>query len=287
MKKTVQKIVVNALTVTRVIATFAMPILFNVLSTPTFLLIIGLVLLTDSLDGILARSWEVSTLFGSFLDMGADKLFAISILSILTIMYPVMVIPLLLEFIIAITNVIGTKKGGSGKSSQLGRVKTWALGLSMFTLLLVGLSPDLSESLNSIKIDNSTLNTLANTLSEKFKFIDSKSVVSLANNTKEVLTNASNNLLNFIVENKNTIEKVSISMAIIPETIVASDYTIKSLKTPNKSTKKKIEVLKLLKSREFLKEVLFNEQFYKENKDKTLVEILDSDEVKKLTLTNK
>ena len=34
---------------------------------------------TDFLDGALARHWDVSTIFGSLLDMGADKIFGIAV----------------------------------------------------------------------------------------------------------------------------------------------------------------------------------------------------------------
>ena len=72
--KKAKKVIVNGLTLSRVAGTIAMPVLFNTLSAPIFLLVVAAILFTDCLDGILARHWRVSTIFGSIADMGADKL---------------------------------------------------------------------------------------------------------------------------------------------------------------------------------------------------------------------
>ena len=49
-------------------------------------------------------------------------------------------------------------------------------------------------------------------------------------------------------------------------------------------TKKDVKIFKLLRSKEFITQVLLNEKFYKENKDKSLNDILNSEEVKNLSL---
>ena len=98
---------------------------------------------TDFLDGLLARKWGVSTIFGSLLDMSADKIFGISLLVVLSTMYPIMTIPLVLEVLIGAINIKNAKNGGLGKSSEIGRIKTWVMGLSVCSILLTGLSNDL------------------------------------------------------------------------------------------------------------------------------------------------
>ena len=212
-----------------------------------FLIVIGSVLLTDALDGILARHWDVSTLFGSFMDMTADKLLGLSILSILAIMYPIMTIPLCLEVSIAAINVRTAKNSGKMKSSQIGRIKTWALGISIFSLLLTGLSPELIKSLESIKIDSTSINQVIEKIKEG---------------------------LFLIKNNKEIINKTSVGLAIIPESIVSADYLIKSIKTPTKEDSRKLKIADLIRNKEYIKDIIFDENFYKENKEKPLIDIL-------------
>lgn len=249
-----KKIIVNSITGCRILATFLTPILFNTLSAPLFIVFIGAILLTDSIDGILARKWKVSTLGGSLLDMSADKVFAFSVLIALSTMFPIMKIPLILETLISAINISKVNKT-VGKSSELGRIKTWIMGLSIFSLLLVGLSPELVESLKNIKIDEVVLdkgNLIASNL-EKIKL-----------NFQELSTN----VLNFINTHKKTIEHICETATITSESLVAADYAIKGLKKadPNSKTIKIAELLKnkefLKENKEFLKEILFNEKYY-------------------------
>jgi len=292
MEKTKEKVIVNALTGVRILGTFAMPVLFTALSTPAFLLTVGLILLTDLIDGKLARHWEVSTLGGRYLDMTADKLFAFSLLIVISLMYPIMAIPLGLEVGIATANIIKAKKGGVVKSSQLGRAKTVLLGISMFSLLVVGLSPELSESLNNIKIDTNLFKNIADMISDKFssisEFIKNTGIKldDKIESLKSYLVSGSKEAIEYIQENKEEISKISAGLGIIPEAIVAGDYTIKTIKEPDKKSNINIKILKLLRNKQFLKDILFNEQFYEENKDKSIPEILENEKVKKYTLNN-
>ena len=66
--------IVNSITMIRVIGTFLMPF-FAIILTPVGLIIyITCLLLTDALDGFLARTLNACTIFGSLLDQAADKL---------------------------------------------------------------------------------------------------------------------------------------------------------------------------------------------------------------------
>ena len=100
MSKVIKKIIVNSLTFSRILGTILMPILYINLDSYIFLIVIGLLLLTDFFDGLLAKVWNVRTLFGSLLDMLADKLLALSILVILGLIYKLMFIPLIIEILI-------------------------------------------------------------------------------------------------------------------------------------------------------------------------------------------
>ena len=202
MDKKIKKSIVNGLTGTRVVGTFLLPVMFNSLSSPVFILIVGLLLLTDFIDGPLSRIWGVSTIFGSLLDMGADKLFGIAVLIALTSMYPIMWIPALLEGLIIITNVKNTNNGDIGKSSELGRCKMWVVGLSICTLFLTGMSKEL---------------------------IDSLSIINLNNSFQQII----NSIKSFIISvknNKEIIEPIPATAAIVSESIVATDYIKKHLK---------------------------------------------------------
>lgn len=250
--KKAKKIIVNGLTLSRVAGTIAMPMLFNSLSAPVFLLVVAAILFTDCLDGILARHWKVSTIFGSIADMGADKLFGFAVLIVLSTMYPIMTIPLVLETIIAGVNIKTTKNNTLAKSSEIGRIKTWVMGLSMCSLLMTGLSPELATSLESINVAD-----INNTFLSSLKEIGNK-------------------VLEFVNQNKQTIESISQTAAITAESIVATDYTIKSIKSNNKNSNayKIADLIKNKKFVEYAKKVMFDEKYCEETKDMPLLEKL-------------
>ena len=266
----VKKIIVNGLTLSRVAGTIAMPLMVNTLSAPIFLLVVAAILFTDCLDGILARHWKVSTIFGSLLDMGADKLFGFAVLITLSTMYPIMSIPLILETLIAGVNIKAAENNSVAKSSEIGRIKTWVMGLSMCSLLMTGLSPELATSLERVNIQ-----TISPVMNE------------LLNLIKEI----GNKVLNFVNQNKQTIESIAATASITAESIVATDYTIKAIKgkDKNSNTYKIAELIKNKKFVEYAKKVLFDENYYKETKDMPILEKLCPpelrDEIKRKKLT--
>ena len=129
MNKIGAKIFVNAITLTRIIGTFLMPFVSDKLAAEELVIYIALILLTDSLDGILARKLNVCTLFGALLDTLADKLFGISLLIILASKFPIMIIPIIIEIIIILINTISGARGSKINSSKIGKIKTWILGV--------------------------------------------------------------------------------------------------------------------------------------------------------------
>ncbi len=271
--KKAKKVIVNGLTLSRVAGTIAMPVLFNTLSAPIFLLVVAAILFTDCLDGILARHWRVSTIFGSLLDMGADKLFGFAVLIVLSTMYPIMSIPLILETLIAGVNIKAAENNSVAKSSEIGRIKTWVMGLSMCSLLMTGLSPELATSLESVNIQ-----TISPAMNE------------LLNLIKEI----GNKILDFVNQNKQTIEAIATTAAITSESIVATDYTIKAIKGKDKNSNV-YKIAELIKNKKFVvyaKKVLLDEKYYQETKDMPILEKLCPPELreeikrKKLT-TNK
>ncbi len=124
------KIFVNSLTLIRILATFILPFVWKVLSPIHLIIFVSLILLTDFFDGLFARTFNVRTLFGSLLDMTADKVFGIVMILIVAIYFPIYYIIAILEILIALVNVSAALMGARAKSSFIGRVKMWVLGVS-------------------------------------------------------------------------------------------------------------------------------------------------------------
>ena len=124
------KIFVNSLTSIRILATLILPIVWKFLPPIYLMVFVSLVLLTDFFDGLFARIFNVRTLFGSLLDMTADKVFGIVMILIVAIYFPIYYIIAILELLIALVNVSAALMGARTKSSFIGRVKMWVLGVS-------------------------------------------------------------------------------------------------------------------------------------------------------------
>lgn len=131
-------IFVNVLTFLRVIATFLLPLLWGVLIKRPLILLsfVALILLTDFFDGLLARKFKVSTLFGSLADSIADKMFGIIVLLIVAKYIPIFYLPFILELVISLINLVAAFLGATVKSSFLGKTKMWFLGISILTGLI-------------------------------------------------------------------------------------------------------------------------------------------------------
>lgn len=226
MSKRVKKIIVNGLTFSRVLGTLLMPIFYTYLNSYTFLVVVGLLLLTDFFDGKFAKYWGVRTLFGSLLDMLADKLLALAILIIVGIMYPLMFIPFILEILIMCINIYSTHLGATPKSSQIGRIKMWILGASLFVLLFL--------SLNDVLVN--------------VKFFE------------------------FIFNNIIPIKYIFIGGAIFIEIIVFCDYFIIMLKNIKNEKKSKIKFSDIKENKEFIKSILFDEEYYIKTIDMSLIQ---------------
>ncbi|MDD4187675.1 MAG: CDP-alcohol phosphatidyltransferase family protein [Bacilli bacterium] len=131
MKNKKAIIIVNSVTMTRVIGTFILPFISIKICPAELVIYVGLLLLTDAIDGLLARRLKASTVFGSILDATADKLLGIACLAVLSQRYPIMLLPILTETIITIINLRGAIGGATTESSFLGKIKTWVLGLGI------------------------------------------------------------------------------------------------------------------------------------------------------------
>ena len=170
MKKTGAKILVNAITMSRVIGTFLMPFVSVAYNAEQLISYIIILFLTDSIDGIMARRLKVSTLFGALLDTLADKLLSIATLIVLARVYPIMWVPIILELLITIINVTSGTKGGVTGSTMLGKAKTWVLGICTVLGFITVFATDLVNL-----IDNSS--TIGLSLINMFKYISKNSKI--------------------------------------------------------------------------------------------------------------
>lgn len=248
MDKNTKKWIVNILTSLRVVGTLILPVLCTCLSSTAFLLIVGAILFTDFLDGKLARRWDVSTLFGSLLDMGADKLFGISILIVLAFTYPIMAIPAGLEILIASVNIKSVLKGNKSKSKWSGKIKMGVSFFSVLSLLMIGASPELSVILENI----------SGTIKDMLK-----------------------NITEFFINNKETIESIAIPATIVAETVTLADYAKDYSKIKDNESKKLLEELKKYKEyikdykfKKYMKEIMFDEEYHENTVDEPLVKKL-------------
>lgn len=125
------KVLVNLITALRLVLTFLLPVMKDKISIWAFIIDIALLFLTDFFDGFLARKFKVQTLFGSLLDKIADKTLSIMLLIMLISEIKTLIIVLILECIISVTNIIivGLKK--KTKSSMLGKIKTWIISIAI------------------------------------------------------------------------------------------------------------------------------------------------------------
>ncbi len=131
MKKTIMKVIVNMLTISRIILSFILLLNFKSISGLFFLITIVLLFMTDFLDGFLARKFSVQTNFGATMDTIADKTLCIILVLLLCSKYRVSYLLLIGEVIIGLLNMFAYLKGLKTKSSYIGKIKMWFLSISI------------------------------------------------------------------------------------------------------------------------------------------------------------
>lgn len=117
----------NLLTTSRLAGTFIIPSLFfsgNYIGT---LLAVAFFSATDFFDGRIARKYNGFSEFGRLLDPIVDKIFAIGLTLAILPKFPLILINLVPEAVIAFINSKSFKGNGNPKSSILGKLKTFFL----------------------------------------------------------------------------------------------------------------------------------------------------------------
>lgn len=147
--KTAYKQIPNLLTISRLLATIPINILFFTGNIMASLITCGVAAFTDFLDGPIARKCHSDSQFGADLDAICDKLFIGLMALPIVIQNPFMLANIGLEAAITYTNVQAKKEGKEVKSAFIGKAKTWALSLTVlagYLLPLLQINPSLLAS---------------------------------------------------------------------------------------------------------------------------------------------
>ncbi len=131
MTKLKKKVIVNVLTLSRIVAAFLLPFIFDKMKFRSFIILLGLIFLTDCFDGKLSRRWGVQTVGGMILDPLGDKVLAFSCILSLASKSSRMMVLFGLEFIIMIITLIKVAADENSKASYVGKFKSWILSLML------------------------------------------------------------------------------------------------------------------------------------------------------------
>lgn len=126
----------NLLTLTRIICT-PIIIVLGLLNKTNIVIILAIICaLTDMLDGKLARKWNVISEKGAKLDAVADKVFGIGLLLSLITFRSKLIIILIFEIIIGITNLYYFYILNKTESLMIGKVKTTILFMTIISCMV-------------------------------------------------------------------------------------------------------------------------------------------------------
>ena len=172
---TFYKQIPNLITISRPIGIIPANILFFTGQViPAICLTIGL-LLTDLIDGPLARKLNAQSELGADLDAVGDKLMFIGMALPIIVSNPIMIINVILELIISTINVIGRINGLDTRTVYSGKVKTWFLSISLvleYACKLLGV-PNIALKLSLLATGISQLVTIKD-YAKNYKELENK-----------------------------------------------------------------------------------------------------------------
>lgn len=119
----------NFFTAVRMVGVVALIPVFKLFGGFTTTMLSAGCFITDTIDGILARSLESSTFFGSLFDGTADKAFLIASMVLLMSITPLAIIPIILELAIAGVQSIKYHSNMNVQSNFIGKAKTCVAGV--------------------------------------------------------------------------------------------------------------------------------------------------------------
>jgi len=224
--------IVNILTLIRIIGTIILIPIYNIYGGKVVGIVSLICYLTDSIDGILARKWKVSTFFGALFDGFADKLFTIINFIVLYLITPYALIPIIIEILIIIIQMIKFSRNLNIQANVVGKLKVWVLAIGV---VLTFLASDIDNIyFLSLEIKNFVLNIPDNNL---YLILLGPAIL------MELLT-----LLSYIFE------------MFFPKNIEI---------LTNKPSKIKIPKLNFEEKKDYIKNVWLSPSFYEKHKDDT------------------
>lgn len=158
MNKLYKLILVNLITLIRVIGTIIVLMYYNcggiIIGTMTIF-----IYFSDVLDGVLARKWNCSTFFGAVLDGVADKLFTIvSFIVLYLIVGKIALVPVFIELLICIVQLIKFALNMNIKSNVVGKLKVWVLAICIVLTYFASdinnftiLNPDIIDDIANVE----------------------------------------------------------------------------------------------------------------------------------------
>ena len=247
MKNIGSKIFVNSITMIRVIGTFLMPFITFNMNAWELVCYIAMLLLTDCIDGLMARRLNACTIFGALLDAAADKFLGIAMFAVLAYHEPIMFLPIITEGLIMIINTRGATRGSTTESSFLGKFKTWVMGICIVMGFCTIYATDIIAILNETTKEGESLI----------------------------------NLFNYGIYHRNLIMNSLSCICAGSGLMVAVDYQSK-VKSEVKSAKEKGIIAKeyKLKKGKDLRDALFDTEYYLKTKNQPLLQRLGEREVK-------
>ena len=120
-------IIVNLITLSRIVGSIVLFPIFFCFGKYVAGITLALLFATDSIDGILARKYHVSTFFGSIIDGICDKVMVIVSCILMCFINKIMIVSIILEALIFLVNVFALTQNGNVKSSRIGKLKMWVL----------------------------------------------------------------------------------------------------------------------------------------------------------------
>ena len=133
-------VLVNLITSIRLIGAFVLPFIYHHNGASIAAIMIIILFLTDAIDGFLARTFKISTFFGSLMDASSDKILNTISFIILGLEYNIMFAPLIIEIAILYTSYSTYRYGGNVRTLTIGKYKTIILDiLVILSFVLISL----------------------------------------------------------------------------------------------------------------------------------------------------
>ena len=135
-KKTFYRQIPNLLTSMRALAPIPFNILYFTGNLKGAIIVLIIAFFTDTIDGKIARKYHLVSKFGATLDAVCDKLIVIGVIIPICTNHYALIINLILEIMIACTNVVASLMDIGTKSSSIGKLKTWPLFITIILAYL-------------------------------------------------------------------------------------------------------------------------------------------------------